>query len=73
MGQKNKPAECFTIADEEVYYWIASTLVNDEDSSDEALLKYFMLEGPMKKSEAQRAIAQRDRALRDPLNFVLEA
>jgi hypothetical protein len=39
--------------------WIKSTLSNDEYSSDEELIEYFMTEGPMSKEEAEKWVAQR--------------
>ena len=40
-------------------YWIKSVLSNDEDSSDEELVAYFMKEGPMSEEEARQWVAKR--------------
>jgi hypothetical protein len=51
--------------------WITSVLVNDENSSDLELERYFMKEGNMSLREAAFYVKQRNRALLDPLHFNL--
>ncbi|MEM5783374.1 MAG: hypothetical protein QXX01_03380 [Candidatus Aenigmatarchaeota archaeon] len=45
--------------------WIAATLSNDETSTDEELVNYFMREGEMSKEEASFYVKQRNRFLQD--------
>ncbi|MFH7836321.1 MAG: hypothetical protein QXL51_06970 [Candidatus Aenigmatarchaeota archaeon] len=45
--------------------WIAATLSNDETSTDEELINYFMREGEMSKEEASFYVKQRNRFLQD--------
>jgi hypothetical protein len=40
-------------------YWIKATLSNDEGSTDDQLIDYFMTEGKMTKDEAIYWIGQR--------------
>jgi hypothetical protein len=54
------------------YEWIATTLVNDESSSDTEMRQHFMNEGGMTDKESWFYIDQRNHALRDPLGFKLE-
>jgi putative acetyltransferase len=44
---------------EGLHNWIAATLSNDENSTDEELVAYFIKEGPMSKEQAQKYVAQR--------------
>ena len=46
--------------------WIKSTLSNDEYSSDEEMLEYFMKEGPLSYEEAARWLALRPQCRIDP-------
>jgi polyhydroxyalkanoate synthesis regulator phasin len=52
---KDKKRESMT----EKIYWIKATLTNDETSSDEELIKYFMEEGKMTEKEAKKWVAKR--------------
>lgn len=52
--------------------WIATTLCNDEASSDEEMRQHFITEGQMSPDEARFYVWQRNAALRDPLNFTLK-
>ncbi len=45
------------------YKWISATLTNDESSSDEELINYFIKEGPMSRTEAKFYVEQRQKAL----------
>lgn len=54
------------------YDWIAATLVNDESSSDQEMREHFIMEGEMSNLESNFYVAQRDRALRHPLQFNLD-
>jgi hypothetical protein len=40
--------------------WIKSTLANDEQSSPEELVAYFVTEGPMTTEEAETWVTKRD-------------
>jgi hypothetical protein len=51
--------------DEKTKHWIKATLSNDETSSDEELLQYFVKEGGLTPEEAGRWVALRDRYLLD--------
>ena len=51
--------------------WIASTLMNDENSSDEEMMKYFMDEGKMSEPEAKHYINQRSDALSN-MEYIIE-
>jgi len=39
--------------------WIKDILSNDENSSDEELVEYFMEEGPMSKQQAEDVVTKR--------------
>ncbi len=52
--------------------WIQETLVNDEASSDEELVKYFHDEGGLEQETIAFIMRQRPEALRDPFNFRLK-
>lgn len=52
--------------------WISSTLVNDESSSDNDLLKHFMNTGKMDKKEAEFYVKQRNSALKNSTSFKLK-
>jgi hypothetical protein len=54
------------------YDWIATTLINDEASSDDEMTEHFQREGEMTHAEAVFYVAQRNDALRDSLNFTLQ-
>lgn len=43
--------------------WIKATLANDENSSDEELISYFMKEGGLSREEAQKWVSQRTKYL----------
>lgn len=49
--------------------WIKAELSNNESSSDEELVTYFMQEGPMTKEEATQWVSKRDFFLN---NIVME-
>ena len=51
--------------DAETKQWIKSTLSNDEYSSDEEMLEYFMKEGGLSRDEATRWVALRPNYLVD--------
>jgi hypothetical protein len=51
--------------------WITSVLVNDENASDEEMLQYF-IENGLSQAEAEKVMAQRNDALKDPLHFELK-
>ena len=46
--------------------WIKQTLSNDEYSSDEEMLEYFMKEGPLSSEEAAQWLALRRQYMTDP-------
>ena len=46
--------------------WIKQTLSNDEYSSDEEMLEYFMKEGPLSYEEASQWLALRPQYRTDP-------
>jgi hypothetical protein len=52
--------------DEKTIFWIKQTLSNDEYSSDEEMLEYFMKEGPLSSEEAAQWLALRPRYRTDP-------
>jgi hypothetical protein len=45
--------------DEKTIFWIKQTLANDENSSDEEMLEYFVKEGGLSQHEATRWVALR--------------
>ena len=45
--------------------WINAVLQNDEASTDEELVKYFMDEGQMTRSKATELVNQRGKCLND--------
>lgn len=45
--------------------WIVATLTNDETSTDEELVNYFITEGKMKYQEAKHYVSQRDKFLKE--------
>lgn len=45
--------------DKQTEKWIKATLSNDEYSTDEEMVEYFMTEGKLTKEEAQKWVAQR--------------
>ena len=45
--------------DNDLNNWIKATLTNDEYSSDEEMMQYFITEGPMSKKEAELWVAKR--------------
>lgn len=47
--------------------FVADQLSNDEFSTDEEMLNWFMEEGPMPKEQAEFYLAQRGRFLTNPL------
>jgi hypothetical protein len=47
--------------DEKTKFWIKGTLANDECSTNEELLEYFMKEGPLSYEEAAQWLALRSR------------
>lgn len=49
---------------------IEEILVNDENSSDEEMVRFLMSNG-LEKESAMLVIWQRDAALRDPIHFKL--
>jgi hypothetical protein len=51
--------------------WIATTLVNDEASTDAELREHFEREGGLSPDEAAFYVSQRNEALRDTLHFQL--
>jgi hypothetical protein len=51
--------------DENTKSWIKQTLANDEYSSDEEMLEYFMKEGPLSYDEAAQWLALRPQYLRE--------
>jgi len=51
--------------------WIASTLLNDEYSSDEEMKNYFKKVGRMSDKQAKFYVGQRNKALMNPLKFKL--
>jgi hypothetical protein len=51
--------------------WVASCLVNDEDATDQDMREHFEA-NEISPDAARFYVSQRDRALRDPLNFTLE-
>lgn len=52
--------------------WIEATLLNDETATDEEMTEYFMKEGQCSKEEAEFYVAQRNNALKAPLEFRLK-
>lgn len=60
------------LKDDKLIKWIDSTLLNDEDSTDQEIINYFVKNGPMSKVEAEFYVAQRNKALKDKLNFKLK-
>ena len=46
-------------------FWIKQTLANDENSSNEEMLEYFVKEGGLSQDEATRWVALRPEYLRD--------
>ncbi len=52
--------------DAQTIAWIKQTLSNDEYSSDEEMLEYFMKEGPLSSEEAEQWLALRPRYRTDP-------
>ena len=57
--------------DNNYYNWIESTLMNDENSTDEEMKDYFITEGQITKKEATFYINQRQTALLDWQKFKL--
>jgi hypothetical protein len=51
--------------DAKTKFWLKQTLANDEASSDEELLEFFVKEGGLTREEAARWIALRPEYLRD--------
>jgi hypothetical protein len=49
---------------EELLRWVNATLHNDEFSTDNELVEYF-IKGGLTKREAQKAVSQRDKCLND--------
>jgi hypothetical protein len=52
--------------------WIEATLLNDETATDEEMVAYFVQEGKCTKEEAEFYVAQRNNALKAPLEFKLK-
>ena len=50
--------------------WISATLLNDEESTDQEIIKYFMDNG-LSNEESVFYVNQRDNALNNPLGFEL--
>ena len=48
------------------YIWISATLQNDESSTDDELISYFIDEGNMERKEAEFYVKQRQDALSSP-------
>lgn len=44
-------------------YWIEAVLTNDENATDEELVKYFIKEGSMSEAEAKEWVAKRSEYL----------
>ncbi len=59
--------------DDDLERWVATTLVNDEASTDRELVEHFMEAGPMSYEQAQFYIDQRNNALRHGLTFTLQS
>ncbi len=62
-----------TEIDETLERWVATTLANDEASTDSELVEHFTEGGPMPTRQANFYIAQRNDALRSPLHFSLKS
>lgn len=54
--------------EDEQLRWIEATLSNDENSSDENLIKYFVTNG-LSEENARTWVSKRDRYLNGALNF----
>ena len=52
-------------------YCVTDCLVNDENSSDEELVQYWMSEIKLSEKDARTFIKERNRALCDPISFTL--
>lgn len=52
--------------------WVATTLANDEASTNEEMKAHFETEGPMPPEQADFYIGQRNTALRSPIDFQLK-
>jgi hypothetical protein len=52
--------------------WVASELINNESSTDQELINYFIEEGNMAIDEAEFYVSQRNEALQNTLNFILK-
>lgn len=59
------------MSDETTLSWIAAVLLNDENSTDEEMVEYFISEG-LTRGEAWFYVGQRQRALLERVNFELE-
>ncbi len=58
---------------DEVERWVATTLVNDEASSDSELIEHFQQGDEIPYEQAKFYVAQRNRALKHGLTFRLES
>ena len=58
--------------DPQTLSWIAMSLVNDESSSDQEMADYFVNEFKLSREDAGFYVSQRDRALIQDLDFLLE-
>ncbi len=64
--------KAYTSDDIDTERWVATTLANDESSTDSELVEHFTEGGPMPTEQANFYIAQRNEALRSPLHFQLK-
>lgn len=60
-----------TQTEQESLNWISATLLNDEESTNQELINYFMENG-LSNEEAVYYVNQRDKAILNELNFELE-
>lgn len=63
--KRSKGKKHYGVPDEE--HWVEAVLKNDEGSSDQELVDYFMKEGSMSKEKAQFYVDQRQRLTLKPL------
>ncbi|MDQ3110513.1 MAG: hypothetical protein M3R17_11520 [Bacteroidota bacterium] len=59
--------------DEQFYEWLAGSLSNDENGSDEALAEYYMKEGELSQKEADAVIGLRNEFLTTPIMMMDDA
>lgn len=53
------PIKLYEATPGDTYFWLSSELANDETSSDEEMIKFFMSEGGLTEKQARGAVAER--------------